>query len=205
MYIYGTTEGGNNYTKLVKGGNARRFRYPVSLEDRKTMTPEEVSIYCLKYPPWARFPYGSVHPLKKKQNETIVKEEVSLGMLKIHSMTSPESMGDIISILLNLDGFLDDTMDVQGTESREDFSAAAVAFLETFLGKHVPKFVSWWLEFAKTSRAMIDDLHSKTPEKTKRKNMASVTEILRKNIPKPEEILGLINDSSYGTKIVEGN
>lgn len=203
MYIYGTSEGTNSYDKLTSQTTIRRFRYPVGVEDRKTMTPHEVAIYCLRYPPWSRFPYGSSHPIKNRQNESIVKEEISLGMLKIHSMTSPQNVDDIVSIILNLDGFLDDTMDMQETPNREEYSSLAATFLETFLSKQIPKFAKWWLDFTVECKERLDDLHRKTPEPKKKKNYESVHQILKRNLSAPEEILGLIQESSYGLKLVE--
>lgn len=204
MYIYGVSEGKSSYEKLSRP-SLRKFKYPISVEDRKTLSPEEVVIYCLKYPPWIRFPYGASHPIKKKQNENIVKEEISLGMLKIHSITSPEEVGDLISIILNLDGFLDDTIEMQSGIDTEDFSSKTAVFLQDFLVKNISPFVDWWLGFAKEIRDLVDKYHSQTTEGQRKKNMGVVQDLLRKNVDKPEEIEGLIEASSYGRKMIEAD
>lgn len=204
MYIYGVSEGKSSYEKLSKPA-LRKFKYPISPEDRKTLSPEEVAIYCLKYPPWVRFPYGASHPIKKKQNENIVKEEISLGMLKIHSITSPEETGDVISIILNLDGFLDDTIEMQNEINAEEFSGKAAVFLQDFLVKNTPEFVDWWLGFAGEMRSLVDRFHSETGDGHRRKNLGVVLDLLKKNVEKMEEIEGLIEASAYGKKIIEAD
>lgn len=203
MYLYGTSEGKSSLDKVFKT-SIRKFKFPISVEDRKTLSPLEVVAYCLKYPPWSRFPYGSSHPVKKKQNENIVKEEVSLGMLKIHSITSPMDVGDIVSVILNLDGFLDDTIEMQGAEA-EEFSQKAAEFLQEFLSKTTPRFVEWWIGFSEEIRKLIDHHHSQTTEAQRKKNMGVILELLRKNVSRPEEIEGLIEDSSYGRKLIEAD
>jgi hypothetical protein len=140
---------------------------------------------------------------KKQQNESIVKEEVSLGMLKIHSITSPKNVDDIIGIILNLDGFLDDTLDIQNVDDGEGFTAKTTEFMETFFNTHAVKFVEWWLAYAKTCMEIIDTLHEKTPEERRNENRDTFKELLRKNVQDPGEISGLVEDSSYGLKIVE--
>lgn len=203
MYIYGTIDGKSSFEKLRKPG-LRRFKYPISPEDRKTLSPEEIAIYCLKYPPWARFPYGASHPIKKRQNENIVKEEISLAMLKIHSISSPENIGDIVSIILNLDGFLDDTVEMQGADDA-DKSGLSAAFLEDFLAKNVQEFVDWWLGFAAETRALIGRLHSATGEGQRKKNFAVIQDLLRRHVEKPEEIEGLMDASSCGRFLIEAD
>lgn len=202
IYIYGVSEGKSSYEKLSKPP-LRKFNRPISSDDRSTLSPEEVAIYCLRYPPWVRFPYGASHPIKRKQNENIVKEEISLGMLKIHSITSPEDVGDLISIILNLDGFLDDTIEMQTGIDPEEFSSRAAVFLQTFLVGNISPFADWWLGFAREIRNLIDRYHAQTTEGKRRKNMGVVLDLLKRNVEKPEEIEGLIEASSYGRKIIE--
>jgi serine/threonine protein kinase len=206
MYVYSTTEGKSSFDKLASG--LKRYRSPLSPEDRKVISPESLAIYCLKYPPWTRFPYGNIQALKKKQNEGIVKEEISLAMLKIHAMTQPTTPDDIISILLNIDGFLDDTMDVQeitDETSRGEYSGKAAQALQTVLVKQMSKFHIWWLEFAMEVRRLIEQFWDTTEENYRDKSYQGILKLMKTHIPNHDDILGLINDSSYGRKLIETN
>jgi serine/threonine protein kinase len=206
MYVYSTAEGKSSFEKLV--GGVKRYRSPLTSEDRKNILPESLALYCLKHPPWSRFPYGNIQPLKKKQNEGIVKEEISLSMLKIHAMTQPINSNDIISILLNIDGFLDDTMDMQEIMeegARIEYSNKAAQTLQTILVKQMGKFHIWWLEFSMEVRRLIDQFWDTTEESYKDKSYQGILKLLKTHVPNHDDILGLINDSSYGRKLIETN
>jgi serine/threonine protein kinase len=206
MYVYSISEGKSSFEKI--SGGMKRYRSPLTSEDRKQISPESLAFYCLKYPPWSRFPYGSVQTLKKKQNESIVKEEISLAMLKIHAMTHPTTIDDIISIILNIDGYLDDIMDSQeitDETSRSDYSNKAAQTLQTILVKQMGKFHIWWLEFSMEVRRLIDQFWDTTEEVYKDKAYQSIVKMLKTHVPNHDDILGLINDSSYGRKLIESN
>jgi serine/threonine protein kinase len=204
MYVYSTSEGKSSLEKI---SGIKKYRSPLSQEDRKTITPESLAAYCIKYPPWNRFPYGNIQALKKKQTESIVKEEISLAMLKIHAMTHPTTVDDIVSILLNIDGFLDDTMEMQDVEggSREEFSNKAAQTLQTILVKQTGKFHIWWLEFSMEVRRLIEQFWETTEETYKDKSYQTIFKLIKTNIPNHDDIVGLINDSSCGRKLIETN
>jgi len=205
MYIYSVSEGKSSYEKIE---GVKKFKTPVPIEERKLMNPESVAIYCLKRPPWARFPYGTNHALKKKQNESIVKEEVSLSMIKIHSLANPRTLDDIVSILLNIDGFLDDTMDVKDIKEevdRLDFSSRAAQFLQTFITRNLNKFQIWWLDFASEVRRLIDEFWENTPEDQRAKSYQSIMKILTTYLPNFEDIDGLIQNSTCGRRLLEAS
>lgn len=205
MYTYATSEGKSSFEKL---SNVTRYNSNLTSESRKHMSAESLAIHCLRNPPWNRFPYGSIQALKKKQNESIVKEEVSLAMLKIHSITNPKTLDDIVSIILNIDGFLDDTMDMQGItdeSARGGFSTRAAQMLQTTLAKQMGKFQVWWLEFAMEARRLVDQFWEATDDSYKEKSYNQISKLLKSHLPNSEDIEGLINDSSYGRKIIEAN
>jgi hypothetical protein len=126
-------------------------------------------------------------------------------MLKIHSISSPENLGDIVSIILNLDGFLDDTIEMQGVSDPEDFSSSSASFLQDFLRKNVQEFVDWWIGFAEETRTLVRKLHAQTSEGQRVKNFGVIAELLRKNVENFGEIEGLIEDSSLGRMIIEAD
>jgi serine/threonine protein kinase len=204
MFVYSTVEGKSSFEKI---SGVRKFRAPLSPEDRKQITPESLAVFCLRNPPWSRFPYGSVQTLKKKQNESVVKEEVSLAMLKIHAMTHPTKIDDIVSILLNIDGFLDDTAEMQQLtdNQREEFSNKAAQTLQTILVKQMGKFHVWWLEFSMEVRRLIDQFWESTEESYRDKSYQTIFKLLKTNVSSPDDIIGLIDDSSYGRKLIEAN
>ena len=203
MYNYGTTEGKSSFEKMDK---VKKYKSTISTEDRKLMTPESVAIHCLRYPPWARFPYGTNHALKKKQNETIVKEEVSLAMIKIHSLASPKTLEDIVSILLNIDGFLDDTMDAKGIAEeaeRSEFSSKAAQTLQGVFTRNLNKLSIWWLDFAEEVRRLVDEFWVATPEEKRQSSYEATVKLINANLPNHEDIDFLIENSTCGRKIIE--
>jgi len=205
MYVYSTAEGKSSFEKIP---GVKRTKTVLTSEDRKQITAESLAVFCLRVPPWCRFPYGSVQALKKKQNESIVKEEISLAMLKIHSMAHPTKLEDIISIILNIDGFLDDTMDAQEiTEesARATYSGKAAQTLQTIFTKQLNKFHIWWLEFSMEVRRLIDQFWETTEQSYKEKSYNTIFKLLKTHVPHHEDIMGLIDDSAYGRKLIETN
>lgn len=198
MYSYSTIEGKTDYSNFSPKP-IRKFKSPPTTEERASMSPEELVVYCLKYPPWIRISshINSKPSISKKRiNDLVIKEEVSIGMLKIHSITSPKSIDDIISIILNLDGYLDDTIELSN-RVREDYLSSAVSFLRLILTKHLTKFCNWWCGFAKTTNMIL--------EKEPRKEIyfENIRNIITNSLENPEEYLSLINDSSGGKNILE--
>jgi serine/threonine protein kinase len=205
MFVYSTAEGKSSFEKLP---GVKKFRSPLSPEDRKHISPESLAVYCLRNPPWTRFPYGSVQALKKKQNESVAKEEISLAMLKVHAMTHPTKIDDIISIILNIDGFLDDTVEmqnIQGEDGGREFANKAAQTLQTILVKQMGKFYIWWLEFAMEVRRLIDQFWETTEESYREKSYQTILKLVKNNIANPDDVIGLVNDSSYGRKLIESN
>jgi hypothetical protein len=205
MYSYSTAEGKSSFDKIV---GYKRYKSPLSDEDRKTISAESLALYCLKNPPWMRFPYGNNQGMKRKQQEIIVKEEISLAMLKIHSMSQPQTIDDIISIILNIDGYLDDTMDLQGLnqeDARGGYSMKTAQVLHNVLTKQLGKFYVWWLEFSMEVRRLIDQFWETTSEINKEKSYQTIIKLLKNNVPAYEPIEGLIEDSAYGRKLIEAN
>lgn len=198
MYNYSTTEGKTDYSNLSPKP-IRKFKSPPTNEERASMTPEELVVYCLKYPPWIRIS-SSINSKpsisKKRINDLVIKEEVSIGMLKIHSITSPKTTDDIISIILNLDGYLDDTIELSN-RVREDYLSAAASFLKLILTKHLTKFCTWWCGFAKTTNSILE---KETKQET---HFETVKNIITSSLEKPEEYLSLIDESSGGKSILE--
>lgn len=204
IYSYAVSEGKSSYEKME---GVKKIKYPPTTDDRKNINPASAAIYCLRRPPWTRFPYGINHALKKKQNETIVKEEISLSMIKIHALSEPRSLEDIISILLNLDGFLDDTMDVKGLSTEEErrlFSVETAQFLRNVLARTFGRLGGWWLEFAAEVRRLVDEFWEKTPEDQRASLFISTSlNVIDAHLPDHEDLDGLIQDSTCGRKILE--
>lgn len=199
MYAFSTRDGKGG-VRYPHPPTPRSF--PVSGESRASMTPEDVVSYCLYFPPWRRLPYGSNHPLKKKNHENIIKEEISIAMLKIHAITSPTVTHDLVSVILNLDGFLDDTAELHRDDSTA-FSHRCVALLGDVMQRQLGAFSRWWIRYAAETRKILDGIHADTPPAIRDRNRLFVTELLENHVPSHEEILGLIKESSYGMKLVE--
>lgn len=203
MYVYATSEGKSAYDKI---SGVRKYKLALPIEDRKTMTPESLAVHCLRFPPWMRFPYGSSHTTKRKQNETIVKEEISLAMIKTHSITNPRCPDDIVSILINIDGFLDDTADVQGITTEEErklFSSAAAGALHSLMSRTFQKLQNWWLEFAEEVRRLIDQFHTSTSLTKASNGYSNVMTLLKDHVPHYEDVEGLIEGSTCGKQLIE--
>lgn len=196
MYNYATAEGKNDYSKLSVGGLYKRLKTPLNAEVRKNASPEEIAIFCLKYPPWIRFSglVGQKNTtLKKKVNEQTIKEEISVAMLKIHAMTNPRDINDVISIILNSDGYLDDT---SGDESYKECCAN---FLKGILRKHLSCFVAWWLDYAKDLKRSLEKFPSNPDQYTK------LFEIVSATIEDPSGISELIENSTCGRLCIEAD
>lgn len=206
MYNYSVTEGKSSFDKLE---NVKHFRKnSLTLEDKKTLTPNSLAVYCIKHPPWSRFPYGNLNPIKKKQNESIVKEEISLAMIKIHCMSNPANVNDIISIILNIDGYLDDTMDIQELKEeaqRTEFSNKTAQAVHSILTKQLGKFVAWWLEYATEVRKLIDEYWQNTSQSSRDKNLEFIANLLNQTVTNKSDIEALIENSSNGRKLIETN
>jgi serine/threonine protein kinase len=203
MYVYSTSEGKSSYDKI---SGVKKYKNAPSEDDRRTMTPESVAIHTLRYPPWIRFPHGGSHPNRKRQNETIVKEEISLAMIKIHSIASPRNLEDIISVVINVDGFLDDTMDIQGLKTdieRKDFASVAANTLQTLLSKSLNKFHLWWLDFAEEVRNLMDQFSVATPEDKRETSYKRLIGLLEDHVADPTDIRGLIESSACGRQLIE--
>jgi serine/threonine protein kinase len=207
MYIYATVEGKSAYDKIA---GVKKYKMNISSEDRKTMSPESLAVHCLRFPPWIRFPYGgSSHPTKKRQNETIVKEEISLAMLKAHAIANPRTQDDIISILLNIDGFLDDTMDLQGLlndeegEGRSAFTNQAVGTLRGMFTRSLSRFSTWWLEFAEEVRRLTDQFWRSTPEEKRMGSYQAIMKMLDDHVPNNDDVKCLIENSTCGRQLIE--
>lgn len=196
MYNYSTAEGKNDYSKLSVGGLHRRLKNPLSADDRKNAKPEELAIYCLKYPPWVRFSNMVSQKnttLKKKINEQIIKEEISTAMLKIHAMTNPKDIDDIVSIILNSDGYLDDTT------QDETFKDSCAQFLRGVLRKHLLNFVGWWLEYAKDLKKTFERAPVNKDQYTK------LMDLVNTSIDDPKSVEELINNSTCGKLCIEAS
>lgn len=196
IYTYSTAEGRNDYSKLSVGGSHKRLKNPMTPEDRKNAKPEEIAIYCLKYPPWVRFSglVGQKNTtLKKKINEQIIKEEISVAMLKVHAMTNPRDIDDIVSIILNSDGYLDDT------SQDEVFKETCATFLRSILRKHLANFVGWWLEYAIDLKRTLE----KTPKNPKQ--YTKLIELVKTIIDDPKGICDLIDNSTCGKQCIEAD
>lgn len=206
MYNYSITEGKSSYDKLE---NVKQYRKnSLTLEDKKTLTPNSLAVYCIKHPPWSRFPYGNLNPIKKKQNESIVKEEISLAMIKIHCMSNPTNLNDIISIILNIDGYLDDTMDIQeltDEAQRADYSSKTAQAVHSIFTKQLGKFTAWWIEYAAEVRKIIDDYWENTSQNSRDKNFAFVNNLISQHIPNRGDIEALVENSTNGKKLLEAN
>jgi serine/threonine protein kinase len=203
MYGYATSEGKSSYEKIP---GVKKYKAAITIEERKTMNPESLAVHALRYPPWTRFPYGNSHPNKKRQNETIVKEEISLAMIKIHSIANPRTFDDIVSILINIDGFLDDTMDLRvfaSEEDRQQFSSVAAGTLQALLTKSFNKFQLWWLDFAEEVRRLTDEFLAKTPEEKREASYNRIIKMLEDFLPGAEDVKALIEHSSYGRQLIE--
>lgn len=198
MYNYSTAEGKNDYSKLSVGGSHRRLRNPMSSDDRKNAKPEEIAIYCLKYPPWTRFSglVGQKNTtLKKKINEQILKEEISVAMLKIHAMTNPTDIDDIVSIILNSDGYLDDTCGLDN----EVFKESCASFLRNILRKHLAMFVTWWIDYSANLRRVLE----KTPKNPSQ--YKKLIELIETVVDDPRGICDLIENSTCGKQTIEAD
>lgn len=194
IYNYSTAEGKNDYSKLSIGGFHKRLKNPLSPDDRKNAKPEEIAIYCLKYPPWVRFStmVGQKNTtLKKKVNEQIIKEEISIAMLKIHAMTNPRDIDDIVSIILNSDGYLDDT------SKDEEFKDVCAHFLRGVFRKHLSNFAAWWLTYAKDLKTTLEKAPVSQDQYTR------LMEFLNSSIDDPKSVEELINNSTCGKLCIE--
>jgi hypothetical protein len=67
------------------------------------------------------------------------------------------------------------------------------------------KFHIWWLEFSMEVRRLIDQFWDTTEESYKDKSYQGILKLLKTHVPNHDDILGLINDSSYGRKLIETN
>lgn len=196
MYNYATAEGRNDYSKLSVGGLHKRLKNPLNNDDRKNAKPEEIAIYCLKYPPWVRFSglVGQKNTtLKKKINEQIVKEEISVAMLKIHAMTNPKDLDDIISVILNSDGYLDDT------SQEEVFKEACATFLRGVLRRHLAEFVGWWITYAADLRKTLEKMPNNPDQYNK------LMDLVKAIIDNPQDMIELIENSTCGKLCIEAD
>jgi hypothetical protein len=127
-------------------------------------------------------------------------------MIKIHSIANPITLDDIVSILINIDGFLDDTMDLRvfaSEEDRQQFSSVAAGTLQALLTKSFNKFQLWWLDFAEEVRRLTDEFLAKTPEEKREISYNRIIKMLEDFLPGAEDVKALIEHSSYGRQLIE--